>query len=141
MPRPTIEVTGDQRDALYAQVRNHLADLDAVFLAMERNDIATAERLGEEFSKDFRLLEDIGWHEDDRREQVELTMAPGNLAALMKRLRDEAKGGLAGAIEEREAVAGAEIIEEHESTMRACDAVLVYLDSRDGALAEEARER
>jgi hypothetical protein len=77
MPRPTIKITGEQRNGLYAQVRNHLAALGDVFLAMECNDdVATAERLGREFSKDFRLLEDIGWHKDDSRDQVELTMPP-----------------------------------------------------------------
>ncbi len=133
MPHPTINLTGEQRSALYAQVRNHLAALGDVFIAMECNeDIATAERLGREFGKDFRLLEDIGWHQDDSRDQVELTMAPEDLAALMRRLRDEAEGGLADAVKEREAVAGTKIVEEHESTIRACDAVLVHLGSREG---------
>jgi hypothetical protein len=134
MPRPTIKITGEQRNGLYAQVRNHLAALGDVFLAMECNDdIATAERLGREFSKDFRLLEDIGWHQDDGRRQVELTMPLEDLAALLRRLRDEAEGGLIDAIREREAAADEEIIEEHESTMRACKSVLACLDSREGA--------
>jgi hypothetical protein len=129
MPRSTIKITGEQRNALYAQVRNHLD----VFLAMECNeDIATAERLGREFSKDFRLLEDIGWHQDDSREEVELTMTPDNLAALLRRLREEAEGGLIDAIREREASAGTEVIEEHESAIRACEAVLACLDSGEG---------
>jgi hypothetical protein len=132
MPHPTIKVTGDQRDAIYAGVRDHLGALGDVFIALEKQgNVVTAERLGREFSKDFRLLEDIGWHEDDGRDQVELTMPPDDLAALMKRLRSEAKGGLDETIKERESVAGADIIEEHESTMRACDAVLVYLDPQD----------
>jgi hypothetical protein len=52
---------------------------------------------------------------------------------LLRRLRDEAEGGLIDAIKEREAAADEEIIEEHESTMRACEAVLSCLDSREGA--------
>ncbi|HEX7245099.1 MAG TPA: hypothetical protein VF245_05985 [Solirubrobacterales bacterium] len=133
MPHPTIKITSDQRDAIYAQVRNHLAALGDVFTAMElQDDILTAERMGRQFSQDFRLLEDIGWREDDGRDQVELTMPCADLAALMTRLREEAQGGLADALKEREEVAGDEIIADLESTMRACDAVLVYLDSGYG---------
>jgi hypothetical protein len=129
MPASTIRVTGDQRDALYTQVRNHLAALGDVFTAMEcQGDIATAERLGREFAKDFRLLEDLGWHPDGGREQVELTMPPEDLAPLIRRLRDEAKGGLVDALKEREEMGGDEISAEHESTMRACEAVLIYLN-------------
>jgi hypothetical protein len=138
MPASTIRVTGDQRDALYAQVRSHLAALSDVFTAMEhQGDFATAERLGKEFAKDFRLLEDLGWYPEGSREQFELTMPPEELVPLMRRLRDEAKGGLIDAIKEREAVAGDEIIAEHESTMRACEAVLIYLDPEP----EKGRER
>ena len=46
MPRKTIKVTGEERDAPYDQVRNHLAALGDVFVAMEcQKDYATAERL------------------------------------------------------------------------------------------------
>ena len=58
MPRKTIKITGEERDALYDQVRNHLAALGDVFVAMEcQKDYATAERLGIEFGEDFRLLQ------------------------------------------------------------------------------------
>lgn len=133
MPSPTIKITSDQRDALYEQVRTHLSGLGDVFTAMERNsDFATAQRLGKEFSEDMRLLEDLGWHEDNGTSQVELTMPPEELTALTKRLRDEAKGGLADAIREDEASAGDKIAGEYEAAIRACDAVLVYLGSREG---------
>lgn len=39
-----------------------------------QKDYATAERLGIEFGEDFRLLQDLGWSEDDDRDRVELTM-------------------------------------------------------------------
>ncbi len=129
----TIKITSDQRDALYGQVRSHLAGLSDVFTAMELNgDFATAERLGAQFSEDMRLLGDLGWHEDNGRSQVELTMPSGDLAGLVRRLREEAKGGLSDATEENEASAGDKIAEEYESTIRACDAVLVYLGSGEG---------
>jgi hypothetical protein len=133
MPRPTIKITSDQRDALYEQVRNHLSDLSHVFTAMEHHrDFATAERLGVQFSKDMRLLGDLGWHEDNGAGQVELTMPHEELAALMRRLCEEAKGGLADAIKESEASVGGKIAGEYEAAIRACGAVLVYLGSREG---------
>lgn len=133
MPSPTIKITSDQRDALYEQVRTHLSGLSDVFTAMERNgDFATAKRLGKEFAEDMRLLEDLGWHEDNGRSQVELTMPSEELTALLRRLRDEAEGGLADAIKEDEATTGGKIAREYESTIRACEAALVYLGSREG---------
>jgi hypothetical protein len=35
MPRPTLKIVGSQRDALYEQVRNHLAGLGDVVVALE----------------------------------------------------------------------------------------------------------
>ncbi len=140
MPSPTIKITSDQRDALYEQVRNHLSGLSDVFLAMETHrDYATAERLGIQFSEDMRLLGDLGWHKDNGGSQVELTMAPDELAALIKRLRDEARGGLADMVEEHEAIAGDKVAEEYEAAIRACDVVLVSLDpGEDRAVAPHA---
>ena len=46
MPRPTLKIVGSQRDALYEQVRNHLAGLGDVVVALEcQKDYPTAERL------------------------------------------------------------------------------------------------
>ena len=79
-------------------MRNHLAALGDVFVAMEyHKDFATAERLGIEFGEDFRLLQDIGWPEDDGRDRIELTMPSEDLTELMRRLLAEAQGGLADA--------------------------------------------
>jgi len=61
LPRETIRITKAQRDALYEQVRNHLAAVGDLWLALETNkDYATAERLAIEFSEDFRLMADLG---------------------------------------------------------------------------------
>ncbi len=65
-PSSTATISRDQRDGLYALVRNHLGGLSDVFVEMEqREDFDVAERLGREFAEDFRLLEDIGWRPDD----------------------------------------------------------------------------
>ncbi len=66
---PRSRSTATQRDGLYELVRNHLGSIGDLWDALERDkDFATAERLGLEFGEDFRLLEDIGWGEDEGRE-------------------------------------------------------------------------
>lgn len=91
MSRSTITIDRDQRDGLYELVRNHLGSVTDLWDALERDkDFATAERLGLEFGEDFRLLEDLGWREDDGRAEVELTMPPHDLMETLKRLQDEA---------------------------------------------------
>jgi hypothetical protein len=106
MYRLTIKITGEQRKALYEQVRNHLAGLGDVFVALEcQKDYPTAERLAIEFGEDFRLMADLGWNPEDGRDEVELTMPPHDLMEVAKRLRDEAQGGLVDVEEDRESVA------------------------------------
>lgn len=132
MPDTTTTISGEQRDALYQLVRDHLGGLNDVWIAMEQNkDFATAERLGREFGRDFRLLDDLGWGENDEREAVELTMPAGELAALLNRLREEAEAGLTGSPPERRSR------EEDERTDRrlrlvvdTCEGLLVELDVR-----------
>lgn len=139
MPRKTIKISGEERDALYDQVRNHLAALGDVFVAMEcQKDYATAERLGIEFGEDFRLLQDLGWPEDDDRDRVELTMPYEDLTELMRRLCEEAEGGLADARKECEAVAGANVIEGLESTIQTCGEVMEAIELQERGAAGPA---
>jgi hypothetical protein len=64
----TARINREQRDGIYELVRNHLAGIGDVAIALEDNeDIATAERLAIEFGEDFRLLDDIGWRPRLRR--------------------------------------------------------------------------
>jgi len=91
MPETTITIDRDQRSGLYELVRNHLGSIEDFWVALERTkDFAAAERLGEEFAEDFRLLRDIGWSEYDVRESYVLRMPADDLADLLRRLRDEA---------------------------------------------------
>ncbi len=87
----TITIDRDQRAGLYELVRNHLGSIEDFWVALERTeDFASAERLGEEFAEDFRLLRDIGWSEHDFRESYLLTMPADELRDLLRRLREEA---------------------------------------------------
>jgi hypothetical protein len=90
VPEPIV-INADQREGLYELIRNHLGSIEDFWVALERTeDFEAAERLGREFAEDFRLLEDIGWGPDDRREAVALTMPRENLTRLLQRLHGEA---------------------------------------------------
>jgi hypothetical protein len=87
MPDTTISIDRDQRGGLYELVRNHLGSIEDFWIALERTrDLAKAEQLGLEFSEDFRLLQDIGWDEHDKRETFDLTMPAHDLMEVLKRL-------------------------------------------------------
>ncbi len=131
MAQSAIKITRDQREAIYQAVCTHLVGLSDVFTLLERqDDVPGAERLAREFADDFRLLEDLGWHENGSSGQVELTMPHPKLSALMKRISEETEGGFHDAIRERDSVAP---VEGFVATMRACEAVLVYTDAEQVA--------
>jgi len=133
MPRPTLKIVASQRDALYEQVRNHLAGLGDVVVALEcQKDYPTAERLAIEFGEDFRLMADLGWQPQDGRDTVELTMPPHDLMEVAKRLRDEAHGGLADVEEDRESVAPPPVVKGYEDARDTCDTILAALAEAEG---------
>jgi hypothetical protein len=136
LPRETIRITKDQRDALYEQVRNHLAAVGDLWLALETNkDYATAERLAIEFSEDFRLMADLGWELEDQRERVALTMPPHDLMEVVRRLRDEAQGGLADAEQQRSEEEDNRRARDFRSAWQTCEVILDALaDSEEGEI-------
>ena len=132
MPGITTTITGEQRDALYELVRDHLGGLNDVWVAMEQDkDFATAERLGLEFGEDLRLLADLGWAESNDQETVELTMPPEDLIDLLKRLREEAISGLSESPGERKSRdEDGETNERYRLAMSTCGELLADLDVR-----------
>lgn len=89
----TIAITATQRDALYDEVLTHLSGIDGLWLAIEREDFATADRLGREFSDDLTLvLEDLGWGDQstDASQAVELTTQTDVLRRVLPQLRARA---------------------------------------------------
>jgi hypothetical protein len=91
MSRSTATITAEQRKAIYELVCLHLVGLNDLCLALDRKDFVTAERLGLEFGEDLRLMEDLGWEEEDGRQTVALAMPAGNLTETLKRLRAKAE--------------------------------------------------
>jgi hypothetical protein len=134
VPSTICTITKDQRDGLYELVRNHLGGIGDVWIAFEENeDYATAERLGLEFGEDFRLLEDLGWREDDGRDGVELTMPTHDLMELLQRLHGEAERVLLESVTERRSKEeDAETKELFQLGFDACEELLADLDPRVG---------
>jgi hypothetical protein len=133
----TATIDRHQRDGLYELVRNHLGSVGDLWHALEYDkDFAKAERLGLEFGEDFRLLDDIGWKENDDRESFELTTPPLDLMEVLKRLHGEAEAVLLESGSERESrEADAETNSRFQLGLDACEEVIVDLDDRDGGRA------
>jgi hypothetical protein len=130
MPDITATIDRDQRNGLYELVRNHLGSVGDLWDALERDkDFVTAERLGLEFGEDFRLLEDIGWGEEDGREEVELTMPTHDLMEALKRLQGEAGLVLTGVEGDSE---DAETNQRFRRGYETCESVLAGLDASPG---------
>ncbi len=126
MPRTTATISGKQREAIYGFLVERLGLLIDLPLVIKQEDFDTAERLAREFSEDFRLLEDLGWGADDRRE-VALTMSPEKLAKTLRRLHADADGALSGSPDEREAREAEEAIRRRNQ---------LVLDTASGLLVE-----
>jgi hypothetical protein len=127
MPATTIRIDREQREGLYELVRNHLGSAgDLVDLLEQEKDWGKAEQLGVELAEDIRLMQDLGWGEDEGREGVELTMPPLDLTEVLNRLHGEAEVVLAGANPSPE---DAETNQRFLRGMDACETVLINLDS------------
>jgi hypothetical protein len=137
MPETTITIDRDQRGGLYELVRNDLGSIEDFWIALERTrDFAKAEQLGLEFSEDFRLLQDIGWHPHDEREAFDLTMPVHDLMELLKRLHGEAVEILVGSGSEAQSRRDdADTDRRFQLGYEACEAVLAELDPRGGQSA------
>jgi hypothetical protein len=140
VPGTVTTIDRDQREGLYELVRNHLGGIEDFWIALERTrDFAKAERLGLEFSEDFRLLRDIGWDEHDEREAFDLTMPAHDLMELLKRLRDEAVPVLAEAGGEESSPEDTETDQRFRSGYEACGKLLDELDPREAGRGRSGR--
>ena len=134
MPGTTTIIDKDRRDGLYELVRNHLGGIGDIWIALEKDgEYMLAERMGIEFSEDFRLLADLGWEPQDKREQFELTMEVHDLSELLTRLRDEAIGVLDGTASmhlQREEEERAQAL--YQGAKQTCEELLARLDDERG---------
>jgi len=134
VPGTTTTIDKDQRDGLYELVRNHLGGIGDIWIALEQDgEYELAERMGIEFSEDFRLLADLGWEPEDKRDSFDLTMEAHDLAELLTRLRGEAIGVLDGTASmhlQREEEERAQAL--YQGAKATCEALLARLDTGRG---------
>ena len=74
------------RQALHAGLVLDLSGLSNLWALLDQNRAGEARRLRERFEQDWRLLDDLGWEVADPRQSFELTMPPGQLAQVVRRL-------------------------------------------------------
>lgn len=91
----TIVITGGDRDALYERIVIRLNGIDDVYKAVEEEDWASAQELGQEFSDLLRFVcADLGWGER-ADESLRLSTPPDVLARAAAVLRDLARSDAA----------------------------------------------
>jgi len=131
VPGTTTTIDKEQRDGLYELVRNHLGSIGDIWIALEKDgEYMLAEQMGIEFSEDFRLLADLGWEPEDKRDSFDLTMEAHDLAELLTRLRGEAVGVLDGTASmhlQREEEERAQAL--YRGAKQTCEALLARLDT------------
>jgi hypothetical protein len=129
----TVTIAAEQREAIYGYVHDRLSALGDVWKSIEREDYATAERVGGEFRQDFHLLDALGWQPQDERDEFSLTLPVDDLASLLIRLREDAIGAVSETPEQRETTEAEERFKARSHLIReTCEGLLRELNPREG---------
>jgi len=122
----SVRITAAERDALYEQIVVRLSGIDEVWMAVEAEDYAQAERVGREFSDNLRLiLDDLGWG-NGSGEPLELATPPDVLQRVCTRIQGSAEAQRR--MEEEERARGQEREEQTRRVLETCRRVLGELD-------------
>jgi hypothetical protein len=86
-----VTITAEERDALYDRILDRLSGVGDIVLAATSGDLATADRLGREYSDELTLVCDgLGWGAVSQSEAIELNASPELLRRVFARLHDAA---------------------------------------------------
>lgn len=135
MSGTTTRIERRQREALHGLLLQRLSGIEDPGLMVERGDFVGAERLGNEFAADVRLLNDLGWDPSDRRETFAITVPVEDFLATLWRLRVDAEGG----VDEPEEVSRGrdednEVLERHRLARDICVELIARVERPgDGA--------
>lgn len=100
-----LALTPAQRDALYADLADHLSGIGDLWLALEADDLGRAERLAGEFRDELTfLLNDVGFGERAVGEAVRLSTPAEVLCRVLTRLNARAEESDRAQADERLAV-------------------------------------
>ncbi len=84
----TIKPTA--RGILRRQVLDQLSGIGDIHIALADDQWATAQTLRRRYENCLRLLDDLGWREDDPAEEFAITMDPLPLMRVLARLHERA---------------------------------------------------
>ena len=82
----SVTVTRELRDALRADLLLDITGIGDIHRLLRAGRFTDAQSYRRRFEDDTRLLDDLGWEEDDERESFELTMPPEQLERVLGRL-------------------------------------------------------
>jgi hypothetical protein len=126
----TVTINGVQREVFRELLLDHLSGIADLSIAVEGGEFATAERLGIEFAEDLRLMQDLGWDAEPRKD-ADLTMPPEDLAELLTRLKADAEGGLRESAHDRDSREADESAKDrYRYALDTCDGLLYMLKRR-----------
>ena len=86
----SITITAERRTVLWADVVADLATIDSVHRAIRDGEWEKARAVRCRYEQDMRLLDDIGWAQHQPGDRFDLTIAPDQLRATLRRLHDHA---------------------------------------------------
>lgn len=85
-----VTIDAEQRAALWGDLTLDLTGIDAVYLAIQEHEWEKARALRCRFEQDMRLLDDIGWAEQQPGERFDLTIPAEELRPTLQRLHGNA---------------------------------------------------
>ena len=113
-----ITIAREQRDRLRYEAIGQLSAVGDIELCLSGGNYGEARAYANRFRDDMRLLDDLGWAEDDGRESFELTMPPAQLRRTLRRYLTWAEGCLRDGWEE------GRVDDDDLDLISACNAVL-----------------
>lgn len=81
-----VTIRPNARAVLRRQLLSELSGIGDIYLAVEAGDWATARTLRRRYEDCMRLLDDLGWREDDPAEEFAITMDPVALMRVLAQL-------------------------------------------------------
>lgn len=133
MSETATRIDRHQREALRGLLLQRLSGIEDPGLMVDRGDFAAAERLGNEFAADIRLLNDLGWDPCDGRETFAITIVDEEFLSTLWRLRVDAEGG----VDEPEEVSRGrdednEVLERHRRARDVCVELIARVEPPGG---------
>ncbi len=130
MSDTTTRIERRQREAVHGLLLQRLTGISDPGLMIERGDFAAAERFGNEFAADVRLLNDLGWDPRDGRETFAITVLAEDFLGTLWRLRIDAEGG----VDEPEEVRlgreeDIEVLERHRRARDVCVELIARVEA------------